>query len=255
MIGPLLASAAMLFTGDLRVVFALAAVPAALAMAFLVFGVREDPLAPAPGASGRPPAREAGREAEWGRPFRRYLLVLAVFTLGNSSDAFLLLRAQDAGVGLASLPILWTLHHLVKAGASAWGGGLSDRVGRRNAILAGWAAYAASYAGFALARSPLEVSLLFAFYGLFHALTEGPERALVADLARAERRGTAFGIYHAVTGGMLLPASLLTGGLWQLFGPAAALGAGAGLAVIAALGLLLLVPEPTSGLTRGGKAV
>jgi MFS family permease len=181
--------------------------------------------------------------------------VLAVFTLGNSSDAFLLLRAQDAGVGLASLPILWTLHHLVKAGASAWGGGLSDRVGRRNAILAGWAAYAASYAGFALARSPLEVSLLFAFYGLFHALTEGPERALVADLARAERRGTAFGIYHAVTGGMLLPASLLTGGLWQLFGPAAALGAGAGLAVIAALGLLLLVPEPTSGLTRGGKAV
>jgi MFS family permease len=251
----------MLFTHDLRVVFALASVPAALAMAFLVFGVREDPVAPATEEPGSPPAPAAGPGAESGRPFRRYLLVLAVFTLGNSSDAFLLLRAQEKGVGLVFLPLLWTLHHLVKAAASTGGGALSDRAGRRNAILAGWAAYAATYAGFALARSALEVWLLFGLYGLFHALTEGPERALVADLAPADRRGSAFGLYHAVTGGMLLPASLLTGGLWQLFGPAAALATGAGLAAIAALGLLLFVPEPRragaapAGLTRGGKAL
>ena len=265
MIGPLIASAAMLFTRDLRVVFALAFVPAALAVAFLVLGVREEPVAKPTAAPLPRRGSEGGPGPMSDRPFRRYLLVLAVFTLGNSSDAFLLLRAQEAGVALVFLPILWTLHHFVKAGASTWGGALSDRFGRRNTILAGWTAYATTYGGFALARTGLEVSLLFGLYGLFSALTEGPERALVADLAPAERRGTAFGFYHAVTGGMLLPASLLTGGLWQRFGAAAALGAGAGLAAVAALGLRLVVPEPNrtgrgqpgqdSGLTEGGKAI
>jgi MFS family permease len=169
--------------------------------------------------------------------------VLAVFTLGNSSDAFLLLRAQEAGVALAFIPLLWAFHHLVKAATSTWGGTLSDRWGRRRAILAGWALYGLAYAGFALVRSPLQVVSLFGVYGLFHALTEGPERALVADLTGSEGRGRAFGLFHAVTGAMLLPASLLTGVLWQTWGAATALGAGALIAALAALGLWLLVPE------------
>jgi MFS family permease len=237
-VGPILASAALLFTRDLRIVFALSAVPAALAMVALVSAVREDPRP-------RPVRTDAqGRKAGGLRSgLRPYLAVLAVFTLGNSSDAFLLLRAQEAGVGLALVPLLWSFHHLVKAAASTAGGTLSDRVGRKKAIVAGWTVYALSYAGFAQARTAAHVFLLFAVYALFHALTEGPERALVADLAGPDARGRAFGLYHAVTGATLLPASLLTGYLWQAFSPGAALGVGAALAAIAAAGLLVLVPE------------
>jgi MFS family permease len=236
--GPLLASAVLLFTPDLRIVFGLAAIPAALAMAALVFGVREEPRPSRPVVAG---AAEASRV---GPALRPYLCALAIFTLGNSSDAFLLLRAQQAGVALPVIPLLWAFHHLVKSAASTWGGSLSDRVSRRQAIVAGWALYALSYAGFARLGTPAEAFLLFALYGLFHALTEGPERALLADFARPEARGRAFGLYHAVTGAMLLPASLLTGVLWQRFGPGVALGTGAALAAVAAGALLLFVPEP-----------
>jgi MFS family permease len=240
MVGPLLASLALVFTTNLRMVFALAAAPAALAVLALVLGVREEK--PAPAAHGFT-ARD-GPAAPLGAGFRRYLVVLGVFTLGNSSDAFLLLRAQEAGVSLALVPALWAWHNLVKAGASTWGGALSDRAGRRRAILLGWGVYGVAYAGFAFARSPGAIVALFAVYGLFHALTEGPERALVADLAGPGARGRAFGLYHAVTGATLLPASLLTGFLWQRFGAPTALGVGAVLAAVAAAGLQLAVPEP-----------
>jgi MFS family permease len=246
MIGPLLASAVLFFRpGDLRLVFALAAVPAVLAVLTLVLAVRDEPGAPAAPSSAVAPA-PAGRLDPG---LVRYLVVLAVFTLGNSSDAFLLLRAQEAGVALAALPLVWTLHHLVKSAASTWGGGLSDRIGRRRAIAIGWSVYALAYAGFAVVASPLGVVLLFAFYGLFHAFSEGAERALVADLAGGPVRGRAFGLFYAVTGAALLPASLLTGVLWQRLGPAVALGTGAALAAFAALGLFLLVPE-TAGRQR-----
>jgi MFS family permease len=243
MAGPLLASAALLATGDLRAVFALAAIPAALAVATLVLGVREEPRPLAPATA----MATAGASSPLEPALVRYLGVLAVFTLGNSSDAFLLLRAQEAGIALAAVPALWALHHLVKAGASTWGGALSDRIGRRWAIVGGWGVYALAYAGFALARTPLAIVALFAFYGLFHALTEGAERALVADLAGEATRGRAFGLFHAVTGASLLPASLMTGVLWQRFGASVALGTGAALAALAALGLLALVPPGAPG--------
>lgn len=239
MVGPLLASAAMLLFHDVRVVFGLAAIPAGLAVATLILGVREEPRRHATSAETSPGPKAPPLEPG----LLRYLGVLLLFTLGNSSDAFLLLRAHDAGVALALVPLLWSLHHLVKAGASTWGGALSDRIGRRRVILAGWAVYALSYAGFAVATSPLAIAGLFAFYGLFHALTEGAERALVAELAPVATRGRAFGLFHAVTGAALLPASLLTGLLWQRFGAGVALGTGAVLAGLAALGMLALVPE------------
>jgi len=240
LLGPLLA-AALLWAGlPLRTVFALAAVPALLSLAALVVGVRE-------GARSATVA-EVGNAAAERSPlppaFLRYLGVLAVFTLGNSSDAFLILRAQQAGVAIAAIPLLWAWHHLVKSAASTWGGALSDRAGRRAAILLGWAVYALAYAGFGFASRPLEVWVLFGVYGLFHALTEGPERALVADLAGAGARGRAFGLYHAVTGAMLLPASVLTGFLWQRFDAGTALFVGAGLAALAGAALLLLVRAP-----------
>jgi MFS family permease len=208
-------------------------------MAALVFGVKEEPRAPAT-ATG-PPSLLGG--APLGPGFRRYLAVLAVFTLGNSSDAFLLLRAQEAGIGLAAIPLLWAVHHVAKSAASTHAGVFSDRFGRKAAILAGWSIYALSYAGFALARQPVQIWPLFAVYGFFHALTEGPERALVADLAPTGARGRAFGLYYAVTGAMLLPAGLLTGAIWQSAGAGPALLVGAAMAAVAAAGLLLLVPS------------
>jgi len=239
-VGPLVASALLFLHLDLRTVFALAAVPALACLLVLVFGVRE---APAASPSGRS-ALEVSARPKMAPGLGRLLAVVGLFTLGNSSDAFLLLRAQDAGVALPLIPILWTAHHVVKSAASTAGGALSDRVGRRAAIVTGWVLYAVAYAGLGLATSAWAVWALFGVYGLHHALTEGPERALVADMATGEARGRAFGLYHAVTGVLLLPASLITGALWQGVSPAAALLTGAALALLAAIALLLLVREP-----------
>jgi MFS family permease len=143
-VGPLLASAVLLVHADLRLVFALAAIPAALSLAVLAFGVREE-------ARGVAPRGDLPASSAIGGGTRRYLAVLALFTLGNSSDAFLLLRAQQAGVGLAVLPLLWTGLHVVKAAAGTAGGTLSDRLGRRVTIAGGWVVYALAYAGLAVA--------------------------------------------------------------------------------------------------------
>jgi MFS family permease len=234
--GPLIASGLLLWRNDLRLVFGLAAIPAIASLVVLVLGVREPPrvVVPRP-AAGAPKVALPPR-------LRRYLFVVAVFTLGNSSDAFLLLRAQQAGVTLALVPLLWAALHVVKSSLSTAGGSASDRFGRRPVIIAGFLLYALVYAGLAVASRPWHVWALFGLYGVFTALTEGPERALVADLAPAEARGAAFGAFYAVTGVMLLPASLLTGMLWQTAGSATALGAGAALALAAAL-LLALVPS------------
>ena len=240
-VGPLLTSALLAFTGELRLVFALAALPAILAVLALIFGVHEPPAPAASAAVVRAPTSD---EAPLPASFKAYLVVLALFTLGFSSDAFLLLRAQDAGVPLAAVPLVWTLHHVIKSASGTWGGALSDRLGRRRTIVAGWFLYAAVYLGFALASAAWHVWALFVAYGLHFALCEGAEKALVVDLAGRVRGGRAFGLYHGVTGVMLLPASLLAGALWQWRGPLPAFGLGALLALVAALGLWLFVPEP-----------
>ena len=251
-VGPLAASALLLLHVPLRTVFALAAVPALASVLVLAFGVREEPRA---SPARRRPAPMAEAAATASSPgLGRLLAVIGLFTLGNSSDAFLLLRAQDAGVSLPLIPILWTAHHVVKSSTSTAGGALSDRVGRRAAIATGWGLYALCYAGLAVATSAWQVWALFAVYGLHHALTEGPERALVAEMAGAEARGRAFGLYHAVTGALLLPASLITGALWQRFSPAAALLTGAALALVATIALMAVVREPARGAGSGKPA-
>ncbi|CAA9329217.1 MAG: Uncharacterized MFS-type transporter, partial [uncultured Gemmatimonadetes bacterium] len=203
--GPLIASALLLaWPGDLRTVFALAIVPGLLTLGAVLWKVRETaPASPAAAAPPRP------RWSELGPTLPRYLAVLALFTLGNASDAFLLLRAAQAGVPVAAIPLLWGALHVSKAVFSAWGGRLSDRIGARRVIVAGWMVYAAVYAGFAVVGEAWQVWALFLVYGLYFGLTEAPEKALVAALAPEGRRGSAFGAYHAAIGIAALPASVL----------------------------------------------
>lgn len=249
LVGPLVATALLAGAGlSLRAVFALALVPGLLGVALVAWKVRE------PGrARGEAPdsaRRGSGALGAVPRgPLRRYLFVLLLFTLGNSSDAFLLLRAADLGLPAAQLPLLWAFFHLVKMLGSLPAGALSDRLDRRRLIIAGWAVYALVYLGFARADAAWHAWALFAAYGLYYALTEGVEKALLADLAPAGARGGAFG-WHAFSVGVgALPASLLFGALWQAAGPVAAFGLGAALAATSSLLLWRLVPAPR---TAGG---
>jgi MFS family permease len=168
---------------------------------------------------------------------RQFVLILFLFTLGNSTDAFLLLKAQQLGVHVAYLPLLWVVLHTVKMTSSVPGGIASDRWGRRGVIAAGWIVYALTYAGFMISDSVWEAWALFAVYGLYFGLTEGVEKALIADLAPAHLRGSAFGLYNLMIGIGALPASLLFGWVWQSFGSAAAFGMGAAFALAASFWL------------------
>ena len=258
-VGPLLAFVLLQWVGvSMRLVFLLAAIPAAVAMLVLVLMVREDTrrvkmvIGGSDGlgifdTGGAPRADPTVVDTvaplpPLGRRFYAYLAVLLLFTLGNSTDAFLLLRATDVGVPLALIPLLWSVLHLVKAAASTPSGRLSDRLGRRTLIVTGWLVYAAVYLGFAAAGTPWHIWALFLAYGVFFGLTEGVEKALVADLVPANARGRAFGWYNLSIGLGALPASVLFGVLWDRWGAPAAFTLGAGLAGVAALGLLAVIP-------------
>jgi MFS family permease len=199
--------------------------------------------------------REPKREAVQGTPafvwtlqgfpaeFKRYLLVLALFTLGNSSNMFLLLRARDMGLPEAQVPLLWALVAATAALFSTPLAALSDRIGRTRLIVAGWGVYGAFYLLLGLNGHTLWLLWpLFAFYGLFMAATEGAEKALVADLAPKDRIGAAYGWFNLTAGAMLLPASLLFGWLWQFVSPEMAFGFGAGCALLASVLLKFWVP-------------
>jgi len=152
------------------------------------------------------------------RDYFIYVAMASVFAIANSSDAFLLLRAQDLGVRIAFLPLLWSLLHLVKAMTSVWGGKLSDRIGRRPVLVAGWTVYALVYVAFAFVRPAWGAWVLFVAYGLFYGLTEGAGKAVIADLVPEGQRGTAFGLWGMLEGLLLIVASLLTGWLWDVTG-------------------------------------
>lgn len=260
-LGPLLAAGILvLFPGDLRLVFFLALIPAALAVLAVAVRVRE--IGPASGrraamaSSGGAGGDDGGSDAVGPRaakapkpaaPVRRrfaaFLAVLVLFTLGNASDAFLLLRAADLGVPTAAIPLLWVALHLSKMAFNVVGGGLADRTGARPALVAGWVVYAVVYGGFALATEPWHAWGLFVAYGLFYGLTEPSERVLVASMAGPESRARAFGAYHFAIGIAALPASVVFGLLWEAYGAAAAFGVGAALALLAAAGLLAIPGE------------
>ena len=242
-VGPLIAFALLRWEQlPLRTVFLFAALPGVLSVIVLVLGVRETPRH-ARAASATKKAGVPSLDVSLGRAFWTFLASVLLFTLGNSTDAFLILRANQLGVSVALIPILWAALHVVKSAASVPGGALSDRFGRKPLILAGWAVYAAVYIGFGRATETWHAWALFLAYGTFFGLTEGTQAALIADLVGQARRGTAYGWYYLAVGIGALPASVLFGLIWDRVSPRAAFDVGAGLAFAAALVLLAVRPQ------------
>lgn len=225
-------------------VFLFASIPVAAGLVVIVFFVHE----------GRQTRIEAETMPikfslrEFDGNFLRFLGVIALFTLSNSTDAFLLLRAEQAGIEPAMLPLLWMALHFSKVFFSLLGGDLSDRLGRKTMIISGWAVYALVYAGFAYVESAWQAWALFIFYGAYFGLTEGAEKALVADLVEDEKRGTAFGFYNLAFGITVFPASLLFGFLWYQFGVETAFLVSASISIAAILLFLFVTcPPPKKG--------
>lgn len=222
-------------------VFLLASIPVLLGLFVIAFFVREDgKKEPARERTDREPFHLSLKGFDKG--FKRLLVVVAVFTLSNSTDAFLLLRATDAGIPAVSLPLLWMTLHFSKVVSSLIGGDLSDRFGRRTLIAVGWAIYAFVYLGFAFVNTAWQCWVLFIVYGIYFGLTEGVEKALVADLVPERKRGTAYGLYNLAYGITVFPASLLFGLTWNRFGAAAAFIASACVTIVAMLGLRCVAP-------------
>lgn len=235
-LGPLLAAAFLYwYPGEYRTLFALTIIPGLLVV-LLILLIPEQPrprASRAIGAVSRPPVPLP-------RDLKRALAVVALFGLGNASDAFLLLRLSEVGITPFWIPLLWAALHVVKAGASLAGGELSDRMGRRTMIAAGWIFYAAVYAAFAVTDAAATLIVVFLSYGIYFGLTEGVEKAWIADLAPEAARGTAFGYYNAAIGVSALLASVSFGLIWTRVSPEAAFLTGAALAA-AATGLLYLL--------------
>ncbi|HRJ89416.1 MAG TPA: MFS transporter [Pyrinomonadaceae bacterium] len=217
-------------------VFLFASVPVALGLFVIVFFVHEE----------RKPIENVDTNPikfslrEFDPNFKRFLLIVALFTLSNSTDAFLLLRAEQAGIAPAMLPLLWMVLHFSKVFSSLIGGELSDKFGRKTLIVSGWVVYAAVYGGFAFVDSAWQAWVLFIIYGAYFGLTEGVEKAMVADLVKDEKRGTGYGFYNLAYGITVFPASLLFGFLWYRFGPETAFLISASISIVAA-GFLLTV--------------
>ena len=230
---------------DFTKVFLLASIPALAAVIVVVFFVRESHTGSA-SVSVAPPRDLVVTKPRFSLRgfdgnFKGFLVIVALFTLSNSSDAFLLLRAREAGVSVATIPLLWAALHASKVLSSLIGGDLSDRLGRKRLIASGWLLYAAVYLGFAFVSSVGVVWVLFLIYGIYFGLAEGAEKALVADLVRPDQRGTAYGLYNLAFGITVFPASLLMGALWSWRGAMTAFVISSIIGAVAALSLLAIV--------------
>jgi MFS family permease len=224
-----------------QVIVLVSLVPAVLAVLSLALGAKDVPVTT---QRERPKIAFKGL----GRPFLVFMGIVGLFALGNSADAFLVLRAQERGLNVLGILGMLATFNLIYALVSTPAGSLSDRVGRRRVIIGGWVAYAAIYFGFAVAGTGWQVWVLYALYGVYYGLAYGTTKAMVADLVPVELRGTAYGTYNATIGLIAFPASLIAGllwqgvGSWQGFGPSAPFFFGAALALTAAVLLILWKP-------------
>jgi MFS family permease len=218
----------------------IAIIPAALAVVVLLTLVHERKKTAANVKAG---INAPTKVTPFSRQFKLYLVIMALFTLGNSSDFFLILDAQHVKTPLLQVVLMLVLFNLTYAVISMPMGVLSDKIGRKRVITFGWLIYGLVYLGFALSSSIWQVWVLFAIYGIYYGICEGAAKAFVADMVPAERRGTAYGLYNGVVGLMALPASLIAGVLWQQIAPAAAFYFGAGLALVAMVGLMFIIKE------------
>ncbi len=239
-LGPLVAFCLLpLLNNNLRLLFLLAFFPALIAVFIIVFFLKErvhtsDPSKQIKSFSFK----------HFSRDFKFFVGILAIFTLGNSSDVFLILRARDLGVNVVFIPILYFMYNFVSSVSSVPLGHLSDRIGRRKTTLLGFMVYGIVYFGFAFSSSQASVWLFMALYGVYYGLSEGVLRAYVADLIEDKSvLATAYGMYHMVVGLCMFPASLIMGILWQQFSPAVAFGFGASLALISAVLLSLFIKK------------
>jgi MFS family permease len=241
-VGPLLAAGFLwVWPGQLRALFLVTVVPGFLVVGLLLLGLREAP------ATEPPRERVHLTLKPFDSNFRLYLLALVIFTLGNSSDAFLLVRAGELGVPTMLLPLLWCVFHVIKSLSNLLLGRAVDRFGPRPFLFLGWFIYAGVYLAFALATTVWQAWAIFLGYALFYGLTEPSEKTLVAHLAGSARRGLAYGWYNFAIGIATLPSSLVFGALYQLYGPLAAFGWGAILALAAVVVLAgVKVEEPHS---------
>ena len=234
-------SAVELGADTFRAVVLISIVPAVLAVLALAIGAQDVPV-----VKQRAAPKLALRSL--GRPFVVFIVIVGLFELGNSSDAFLALRAQERGVSVAGILGMLAAFNLVYALVSTPAGSLSDRIGRRKVIVGGWLVYAAIYLGFGLAQSGWQIGILYVTYGIYYGLAYGTSKAMVADLVPETVRGTAYGTYNAVLGILDLPASVIAGLLWQGIGPWSGLGPsapflfGAAIALAAALLMALWLP-------------
>lgn len=287
-VGPLLGFALLVLVagnrnaptpGEYRLIFFAASVPALAAVLVAAFALREtrrgsgaavrassverestdgrerggDSTRATADVAAAPPATPLPRFSLRGFDgnFKRFLVILALFTLSNSSDAFLLLRAREVGISTATIPLLWAALHVSKVLSSLVGGDLSDRLGRKALIVTGWLFYAAVYLGFAFVSTVGGAWTLFLIYGIYFGLVEGAEKALVADLVPGDKRGTAYGLYNLAFSITVWPASLLMGALWSWRGASVAFIASAGIGTLAALLLAFTIrsgtetPEPS----------
>ncbi|MCX7912705.1 MAG: MFS transporter [Dehalococcoidales bacterium] len=219
-------------------------IPAVLAVLILAAFVHERKPA-AKDATSSTEKLAAELKQPFSMKFKLFLVLVAIFSLGNSSDFFIILRAQDLGSSALGITIMLVLFNIVYAIVAAPAGIISDKLGRKRVIVLGWMIYGLVYLGFALAQRGWQAWLLFACYGIYYGITEGVARAYVADLVPAARRGTAYGYYHGVVGLTLLPASVLAGWLWDTVSPAAPFYLGAGLAFAAMAGIIILLREPS----------
>ena len=239
-VGPLLATLLMSGMGvPLRHMFYIAVIPGALAVVLLLVLLKE------PERVGAGFSRHSGELKPAATPlpkdFYRTIFAIAIFSLANSSDAFLLLQAHAAGVSTALLPLLWAAHHAVKSLLSTHGGALSDRMQRRYVVGFGWLLYAVTYFFFPVARSVTAFFALFVFYALPFVFSEGAERALISDLVPATARGKSFGIYYLVSGMGVLAGSLIFGELYEHVSKQSAFTVGAALALVAAI--VIVIPQ------------